>query len=209
VRGLSRRLALVALVLLLVAAGLGAFLATRLTREAAPPPRPAVVIPERRPDVTLSGLDGQQRSLSHWDGRALIVNFWATWCAPCRREIPLLNELAREFGPRGFTIVGIAVDFRDDVLGFLRETPIGYETLVGEEAGMAAARAFGVANVVLPFTAFTDRSGRIVTLHIGELHRAQAEAILETVRRIDAGDLELAAGRKRIEEDLARLRQEA
>ncbi|TAK51272.1 MAG: TlpA family protein disulfide reductase [Gammaproteobacteria bacterium] len=205
---MRNRVGLAALVMLTVTAGLGTFLATRLSREPEPRPltAPDTVIPERRPDVTLADVRGQPRSLSHWDGRALIINFWATWCAPCRREIPMLNGLAQEFGPQGFEVIGIAVDFREDVLEYLQHMPLAYETLIGEQEGMDAARAFGVGSVVLPFTVFTDRTGRIVTLHLGELHRPQAEVILGTIRRIDAGELLMPAGRSRIEQDLALIR---
>lgn len=198
-----------AVVAIAATAGLAAFLATRFGTDPGPPPVPPpapLVVPERRPDLVLQDIHGEPRSLSYWDGRALIVNFWATWCAPCRREIPMLNDLAREFGPQGFEVVGIAVDFRQDVLGYLEHVPISYETLIGEQEGMDAARAFGVANVVLPFTVFTDRTGRIVTLHIGELHRPQAEAILDAVKRVNAGEMPLTAARGRIEADLARIR---
>lgn len=202
---MKNRVWLAAVALLFAGAGFGAFVAARLRQPPLPPPAalPAAVIPEHRPDLTLADLAGRPRSLSEWDGRALVINFWATWCAPCRREIPMLNELAAEFGPQGIEVVGIAVDFREDVLSFTKRMPIAYETLIGEQEGMDAARAFGVTTVVLPFTVFTDRTGRIVTLHIGELHRPQAESILDTVRRIDGGQLTLAAARLRIEADLA------
>jgi len=199
---------LASVALLLAAAGFGALLATRLRQPPLPPPAaaPAAVIPERRPDVTLADLTGRPRSLSEWDGRALVINFWATWCAPCRREIPMLNELAAELAPQGTEVIGIAVDFRKDVQAFIERMPIAYQTLIGEQEGMDAARAFGVTTVVLPFTVFTDRTGRIVTLHIGELHRPQADAILDAVRRIDGGELTMAAARQRIEADLAGIR---
>ena len=73
-----------------------------------------------------------------------MVNFWATWCAPCRREIPLLNKIRMERKPQNAEIVGIAVDFKEDVAKFLHKTPLQYPLLVGEEDGLAAAEAFGM-----------------------------------------------------------------
>jgi len=131
------------------------------------------------------------------------VNFWATWCAPCRREIPLLNRLAREFEPRGFQLIGVAVDFPDAVTAYLKQTPIDYQILIGEQEGLDAARAFGIESLAFPFTVFTDAQGRIVTLHLGELHEHQARAILGAVAAIDAGQLDLPGARRQIETALS------
>jgi thiol-disulfide isomerase/thioredoxin len=198
--------------LLVVAAlaGLGAYLASRdlLAPEMPPvePIRPSV-IPESRPDITLADRDGKPRSLSEWDGKALIINFWATWCAPCRREIPILNALARENREQGLEVIGIAVDFREDVLQYLQKMPIDYTVLIGEQDGMDAARAFGMDTIGLPFTAFTDSRGRIATIHVGELHRPQAEVILALVREVDSGTIDMATARVQIREKLADLGQ--
>jgi len=192
-------------------AGLGAYLASRdlLTPEVAPaaaplpdPIRPSV-IPESRPDIKLADRGGKPRSLSEWDGKALVINFWATWCAPCRREIPMLNALARENRDRGVEVIGIAVDFREDVLQYLQKMPIEYTVLIGEQEGMDAARAFGMDTIGLPFTAFTDSRGRIATIQVGELQRPQADAILALVREVDSGTIDMATARARIRERLA------
>ncbi len=197
------RLAIVAAIAL--AAGIGAFFVSRGLLEPEPPPpepiRPAV-IPEVRPDVTLADRDGKPRSLSEWDGKPLVINFWATWCAPCRREIPMLNTLAAEQAAYGVEVIGIAIDFREDVLKYLEKMPIDYTVLIGEQDGMAAARAFGMESIGLPFTAFTDRQGRIVTIHVGELHLPQAQVILAAVRDVDAGKIDMAAARARIRDEV-------
>src|SRR5262245_31483538 len=187
-----------------LAAGAGAYVASRtlLTPEpahVADAPNapsleglpPAPVIPDRRPDVTLADRDGKSRSLAEWDGRPQVINFWATWCAPCRREIPMLNALAKDGAWPDIALVGIAIDFRKDVLDYLAETPVDYTVLIGEEDGFAAARAFGVASLGLPFTVFVDSRGRIVTIHVGELHRPQAGVILSVVRALDAGQIDM------------------
>jgi thiol-disulfide isomerase/thioredoxin len=193
--------------LLAVAAGFAAYLVSRswlqqdtsaTTAASSVLDAPGAVIPERRPDVTLADRDGKLRSLSEWDGRPQIINFWATWCAPCRREIPMLNAMARDPALADFALIGIAIDFREDVLKFLIDTPIEYTLLIGEQDGLDASRAFGMQSLGLPYTAFVDKAGRIVTIHLGELHRPQADVILSTVRALDAGEIDLRTAQDRI-----------
>jgi thiol-disulfide isomerase/thioredoxin len=192
------------LFLLAAVAGVAAYFAGRAWLAPPPPPLTAAsamapaVIPERRPEVTLADRDGKPRRLSEWNGKPQVINFWATWCAPCRREIPMLNALAADPAFAGFALIGIAIDFREDVLDYLKSMPIEYPVLIGEQDGLDAARAFGVESLGLPFTAFVDATGRIVTLHVGELHREQADVILSVVRSLDAGEIDLKAAQARI-----------
>ena len=205
---------------LLGAAVLGAFVYDRAFRapvtapEPAPraardAPEPPTSVPSMLPSVTLKDLDGQTHSLTDGGGKALVINFWATWCAPCRREIPLLNRISREYAGKGFEVVGIAVDFADDVRAFTRDFPLQYRLLIGEEDGLAAARAFGVATMAFPFTAFSDVRGRIITVHLGELHPAQAEAILGVVGRVNSGEISPETARVAIGAALNRLQRPA
>jgi thiol-disulfide isomerase/thioredoxin len=163
--------------------------------EADVPPRR--VIPETLPDITLADRDGVSRSLKDWKGHPVIVNFWATWCGPCRDEIPLLKTLRNERRSEQLEVVGIAIDSRDAVLKYARDIGMDYPILIGEEAGYAAAEAFGVA-LVLPFSVFADAQGRIVTLKIGELHANEATFILDRVRDVDARRLALPVARQQI-----------
>jgi len=172
------------------------------------PARPASQVPGLRPVFTLADATGTPRSITEWDGRALVINFWATWCPPCRREIPLLNALQAEYAPRGFEVIGVAVDFRDDVVAYMQDTPIGYPVLIGEQDGLDAARAFGMETAGFPFTIFTDRAGRIVTVHVGELHRPEAALILSAVEDVSAGRLDMEAARARIRAGIASLKQQ-
>ena len=201
--------------LLALAAGFGAYrLAGRgptpAETAAAPPAAPAPssptsVIPERRPEITLADRDGRPRALSEWNGKPQVINFWATWCAPCRREIPMLNALATDGAWPDIALIGIAVDFREDVLRYIQSTPIDYTVLIGEQDGLDAARAFGVESLGLPFTAFVDATGRIVTIHVGELHRPQADVILSIVRAVDAGQIDLKSAQARIKAEVPRI----
>ncbi len=130
----------------------------------------SVPVPETIPDVRMISLDGTQKSLRDYLGHPLIINFWATWCDPCRREMPLLQQLWTAYRPDGLQIVGVAVDSRDAVEQYLRHTAVKYPLLVGEAQGSAAVARFGI-DPVLPFSVFADARGRIVAVKIGELHR--------------------------------------
>ena len=165
------------------------------------PPRP---VPTTMPDLELPDLAGKARSLRSFGGRPLIINFWATWCAPCRREIPLLRELRQRYRADQLEIVGIAVDFSSAVQEYLRYTPIDYPLLVGEQQGLAAAEQFGM-EPVLPFSVFADTQGRIVAVKVGELHRDEADFILTEIREVDKGQIGLAQAREQIEAQLKEL----
>jgi thiol-disulfide isomerase/thioredoxin len=174
----------------------------------APNPAPAARLAATVPEFTLTDRDGVPRTLQHWAGKSLIVNFWATWCAPCRREIPLLEQLQRERGAEGFQVVGIAADFRDKVLAYADEMKIAYPLLIGEQEALDAATAFGVDAVGFPFTIFTDQQARIVVAHVGELTADEADLILGAVTEVNAGRLSLEQARARIEAGLATLQHE-
>lgn len=161
-------------------------------------------IPERVPELTLPGPDGTLHKLSKWSGRPLLVNFWATWCEPCRREIPLLKSLRRENVSKRLEIVGIAIDHRASVRKYIRDNHVDYPILVGEQGGFEAAAAFGM-DTVLPFSVFADARGRIVALKVGELHRDEAELILDRIGKLEAGSLSLQAARDEISAAMAAL----
>lgn len=139
--------------------------------------------------------EGEMRSIQSWPGKSLIVNFWATWCAPCRREIPLLKQIQDEHSAEGFQVVGIAVDFRDDVLAYADEIGINYPILIGEQDGLDAVAKFGIAAAAFPFTVFTDAQSRIVLTHLGEVTEAESKVLLDIVRRVNAGELTPEAAR--------------
>lgn len=217
------------IVALLVAAGAGGFVAYRLINqhataltpiqypgavrsapmptnsdEPATPAPAARRIPEALPDIAMPDVKGVPHKLSEWNGRPLMVNFWATWCEPCRREIPLLKSLRRERMAESLEIVGVAVDFRDAVIHYTHSIGIDYPVLIGEKDGMAAIDAFGM-DTVFPFTVFADRQGRIFTVKVGELKRDEANIILDGLRDVDTGRVALGAARQRIAAELAAL----
>jgi len=200
-------LAIVAATALAAGVVAGAWIYRSRAPEPAPPAvsAPPLVLATSLPQVSLVDREGVARGFDHWRGRSLIVNFWATWCAPCRREIPLLERLQIENAADGFQVVGVAVDYRDKVLPYADKMKITYPLLIGEQEALDAAAAFGVEMVGLPFTVFSDAQGRIIAAHIGELTAAEADVILQAVRRVNAGGTTPLQARADIERGLAAL----
>jgi thiol-disulfide isomerase/thioredoxin len=162
---------------------------------AAEPAAAADTLPATLPDFTLGDLAGKPTSIRSWPGKSMIVNFWATWCAPCRREIPLLRELQQQHAAEGFQIVGVAVDIREDVVKYAQEIGIDYPVLIGEQDGLDAVNKFGQGSIGFPFTVFTDNQGRIVLFHLGEIRKEQADVLFGAIRDVNSGKLTPAAAR--------------
>ena len=124
-------------------------------------------------DAALPDLSGQTQRLSQWRGKVLVVNFWATWCSPCRKEIPELVRAQATNGPRGLQIVGIAIDDRDKVGPYAAQMRTNYPVLVGELDAMELARAAGNELGGLPFTVIFARDGRPAHTELGTLDEAK------------------------------------
>jgi len=183
-----------------VAVSLG--LALHTQRQATPVPVAAVDTPvdnavdtPRTIDFELTGLDGKPRSFSEWGGQHRIVNFWATWCAPCRREIPLLKAFQEQHGADGFQVIGVAVEFLEPVIAYAADADFNYPILVGEQDAMAVAESSGVGFVGLPFTMIVTRDGTLIGAHMGEIHQQQLDEIVAVLGKLDRGELDAAAAR--------------
>ncbi len=159
--------------------------------------RPAISEVSGSANVTvafsLSDMEGQSRDFSEWDGEFRILNFWATWCAPCRREIPLLKAFQDQHGEAGFRVIGIAVDFVAPVIEYAETAAFNYPILVGEEDAMAVAETSGIDFIGLPFTMFVARDGELLGTHIGEIHKEQLERVAAVLTDLDRGLLDKAA----------------
>ena len=154
------------------------------TGEQTRPPELTASPAVRLAEVRLPDLDDRERSMSEWAGRPLLINFWATWCAPCRREMPRLQRLADAQPAGGLQVIGIALDTREDAERFVTEYGIRYPVLYGEHAGAVFAESFGDAFVALPFSVFVAASGEVVALKSGELQDVELD---DLARRSAAG----------------------
>jgi thiol-disulfide isomerase/thioredoxin len=126
------------------------------------------------PDTT-----GKRHRLSQWQGRVLVVNFWATWCPPCRREIPGFIRLSGKYASDNVQFVGIGVDDPDKVREFSGKMAIPYPILIGDMDLFRLSEDLGNPTQALPFTLIIDRQGKIAFIREGMLDEASLELILK------------------------------
>lgn len=126
-----------------------------------------------RPDVALLDLNGRERRLSGYQGKRLLLNFWASWCGPCAAEMPTLDKAQRNFADQGAIVLGIAMDEPDRVRAFLTQHPVQYPILIGQVASPSTTLRFGDVDEVLPYSVLLDENGRILAVHQGALSADQ------------------------------------
>jgi thiol-disulfide isomerase/thioredoxin len=128
-------------------------------------------------------LGGQTRRLAEWRGKALLVNFWATWCAPCREEIPLLNAAQQQNASSGLQVLGIGIDSAVNIRDFIRKVPIAYPVLVADAGGIELMRELGNRQGGLPFNVLLDRHGRFAGRKLGAYSSAELQSALAALLR--------------------------
>jgi thiol-disulfide isomerase/thioredoxin len=137
---------------------------------------------QRLMSASLSDPNGNSQTLSQWRGKVLVVNFWATWCAPCREEIPTLMRVQHKYASNGVQFVGIAIDDVSKVRDYATEMRIDYALLIGGMETLGVARDLGDRAGVLPYTVVLDRAGKMVYAHAGALTEASLDAVLTPLR---------------------------
>lgn len=133
------------------------------------------------PDFSLPDLSGREVPSSTWAGRILVVNYWASWCPPCVREMPMLIRAQEALAPQGVQFVGIAIDRAEDARAFVAQYPVNYPVLIGNPEAVELSRRLGNRLQGLPFTAIFDRRGRRVFSHTGELEAEDLKASLDAL----------------------------
>ena len=145
--------------------------------------RPAATSVESSPVTPLLGItlpdpDGKDQAIAQWKGKILVVNFWATWCAPCREEMPMFMRLQEAQRGKGVQFVGIAVDNVDKVRQYASDLKLNYPTLIGGFGAMELSKSLGNSVMALPFTVIVDRSGKVAHTQLGPLKEDQLLSIL-------------------------------
>ncbi len=130
---------------------------------------------DRSPDATFIDIDGKTHRLSDWHGRRVLLNFWASWCAPCRREMPLLNQADGRHRAGGAVVIGVAEDTRDAVRAYLREAPVGYPVLLVDADAPGGSLSLGNTLRVLPYSVLIGEDGRILRRKTGTFTAAELD----------------------------------
>ena len=134
-------------------------------------------------NLRLATPDGQWQKLSDWRGTVLVVNYWATWCPPCREEMPAFSRLHDKYKASGVQFVGIAIDSVDKVREFNAKERISYPLLIGTMDTMLGSAALGNAAQALPFTAIIDRTGKLDSVKLGRFPETELDARLRVLSK--------------------------
>lgn len=126
-------------------------------------------------ELALADLKGQTQSFAQWRGKVLIVNYWATWCLPCREEMPGFSRLQEKYRDKNVQFVGISIDTAEKIVEFQKTTPVTYPLLIGDMTVMENSAKLGNSRQALPFTAVFDRDGRLSATKLGRLSEPELE----------------------------------
>src|ERR1700761_9564101 len=157
---------LLIVVVAVLGAALGLVVGQRFDKPAEIPVPPGVTVlkpGDARPDLSFADMSGKTRRLSEWNGQVVLLNFWATWCGPCREEMPLLD---RTRGANGLEVVGVAVDDADAVRNYLQKYPVAYPILLGDDEANPEL-IFGDRRSVLPYSVLIGKDGTLLAQREG------------------------------------------
>lgn len=133
---------------------------------------------QKAANFSLQDLDGNNHKFSEWDGKIRVLNFWATWCPPCRKETPMFVEMQEQLGDKGLQFIGVAIDEKQKVQDFMDTFGVNYPMLIGTDDAIEVAKQYGNRFGALPWTVIINREGTIVHTQGGEMTRQKAESII-------------------------------
>jgi len=129
-------------------------------------------------EFTMPDVSGKPHNIKEWESKIRIINFWATWCPPCLKEIPMFKTLQQQFTNNGLQFIGVAVDDQASVKEYMAKTDINYPILIGDLAGIALSQQLGNTAGVVPYTLIVNQQGQVIYQHNGEISREQIIEII-------------------------------
>ena len=155
---------------------------------APPPPAASTLSPAQALMLSMDDLQGKSHTLNDWRGKVLLVNFWATWCPPCREEVPLLVKLQAKYAAQGLQIVGIATDEQNeqDVRDFVKKMVVNYPILMGGGHSADIVNALGGNFIGLPVSVLLGRDGKVFRINAGAMEPQEAEDLVRAALSLPA-----------------------
>jgi thiol-disulfide isomerase/thioredoxin len=173
---------LLIILLAMASAGVGLGLSFLLGPRPSPVAATAVVqdgvlgVGDATGEIRLPDRNGKSRALSEWRGKLVVLNFWASWCGPCREEMPMLDRMRARYADRSVEIIGVASEPAADALGFLKQNPVSYPILINTpDDPLDVSLHLGNTQSVLPYTALIGRDGNILATRMGNFSEPALE----------------------------------
>ena len=174
----SKRL-VVGLVAAMIALAAGVYIGLETRQERSPEPSISAEAVTRLFATRLNDADGKPQALSQWQGKTLVINFWATWCPPCREEMPSFSRLQTKYVANGVQFVGIALDTSDNVATFSKQLPVSYPLLIADSEGTELTRQLGNAQMALPYTVVLSTGGEARLARLGRVSEQELDLLLQ------------------------------
>ncbi len=175
---------LVGIIVVILALGAGVYIgivSQGVRSERAPGPALSREVLAHFISLRLNDADGKPQSFSQWQGKTLVINFWATWCPPCREEMPAFSRLQTKHASNGVKFVGIALDNADNVRTFAKQHPVTYPLIIAETEGGEITRQLGNSRMALPYTVVLGPGGETRLVRLGRVSEQELDDLLQTI----------------------------
>jgi thiol-disulfide isomerase/thioredoxin len=133
----------------------------------------------------LNDSNGKPQPILQWRGKTLVINFWATWCPPCREEMPAFSRLQTKYAANGVEFVGIALDTPDNVIAFLKQIPVSYPLLLAESEGMELTQQLGNSRLALPYTVVLGPNEKPRLIRLGKVPEQELDDLLGKITHLN------------------------
>ena len=174
----SKRL-VVGLVAAMIALAAGVYIGLETKQEKAKGPSISANAVTRLFATQLNDTEGKPQAFAQWQGKTLVINFWATWCPPCREEMPSFSRLQTKYATNGVQFVGIALDTSENVAAYAKQFPVSYPLLMADSEGMELTKQLGNAQMALPYTVVLGAGGDVRLTRLGRVSEQELDLLLQ------------------------------